>query len=282
MAPHWQPHIILDVDPASSGYTCVGTVVSGRRCLHRVNMNDRSTAAELLTSLETQNPTSITKDTWVKLALLCLCKQVHRKKQVQLDNIVAKWERIIKEEFPATTVNTPVGTTERSRVRTTRSSAPSSSARSGPERSRLAILVDTSATTPVQPVQSSVLITPPTTPITTSTPSQPRLRPSAQVSTISPQIRPIPTPARTSTVSEVHHTCDVVRKPITEDCGICYEPIHHLKDAVWCRASCGQNVHRECFNNWRKVCLSDRQATGMEIDRPHIVKCIFCRQSWID
>jgi hypothetical protein len=43
------------------------------------------------------------------------------------------------------------------------------------------------------------------------------------------------------------------RQPIAPDteCGICLEPILRAEDAVWCRGTCGQNLHTECFDEWR-------------------------------
>jgi len=44
----------------------------------------------------------------------------------------------------------------------------------------------------------------------------------------------------------------VQRRAITSDteCGICLEPIYSAADSVWCRGTCGQNVHTECFDEW--------------------------------
>jgi hypothetical protein len=44
----------------------------------------------------------------------------------------------------------------------------------------------------------------------------------------------------------------VQRKPI-QDCYVCMERIEGAEDAVWCRKACGQNVHRECFEIWRRT-----------------------------
>jgi hypothetical protein len=41
------------------------------------------------------------------------------------------------------------------------------------------------------------------------------------------------------------------RKPIEGDCPICFmelEPEKH--EIVWCRAACGNNVHKTCFQKW--------------------------------
>lgn len=41
-----------------------------------------------------------------------------------------------------------------------------------------------------------------------------------------------------------------MRRPI-EDCYVCASPINQASDAVWCRSSCGQSLHTECFEHWR-------------------------------
>jgi len=41
-----------------------------------------------------------------------------------------------------------------------------------------------------------------------------------------------------------------MRRPL-EDCYVCANPINQASDAVWCRSSCGQNLHTECFEHWR-------------------------------
>ncbi|KAE9371568.1 hypothetical protein N431DRAFT_491910 [Stipitochalara longipes BDJ] len=42
----------------------------------------------------------------------------------------------------------------------------------------------------------------------------------------------------------------VERKPLGEDCYVCYEPFDSPDNAVWCRRRCGQNIHKECFEQW--------------------------------
>ena len=62
------------------------------------------------------------------------------------------------------------------------------------------------------------------------------------------------------------------RKPIDSDCPICFmamEPESH-DELLWCKASCGQNVHRECFEQWAK---SSNAANGQ-------VRCVYCRAVW--
>ena len=81
----------------------------------------------------------------------------------------------------------------------------------------------------------------------------------------------------------------VVRKPIADDCGICFEPMCCPDEAVWCRAQCGKNLHRECFGEWRRQCLEDAERRRMDDwedeeqrpeDRLAAVTCVFCRSIW--
>lgn len=39
------------------------------------------------------------------------------------------------------------------------------------------------------------------------------------------------------------------------------------EDIVWCKAACGNNVHRQCFEQWAK-------------SKPGQVKCVYCRTAW--
>ncbi|KAL2255629.1 hypothetical protein VTK26DRAFT_2982 [Humicola hyalothermophila] len=61
------------------------------------------------------------------------------------------------------------------------------------------------------------------------------------------------------------------RKPVDGDCPICFcelkgEPI------VWCRAACGQNIHKGCFETW--AVTKRRQGWKAE------VTCPYCRSVW--
>ena len=62
------------------------------------------------------------------------------------------------------------------------------------------------------------------------------------------------------------------RKSLEEnECPICFmpfEPSDAKEDIVWCRAACGNNVHKSCFEQWA---LAQR---GKE------VQCVFCRSVW--
>ena len=97
--------------------------------------------------------------------------------------------------------------------------------------------------------------------------------------TLTPSVR-APAASPSTPCSQPHR---VRRKPVTEDCAVCLEPICCLDEAVWCRAQCGQNIHRECFAEWRRQSLRQARETSMdegEEDRLDAVKCMFCRATW--
>lgn len=39
------------------------------------------------------------------------------------------------------------------------------------------------------------------------------------------------------------------------------------EDILWCKAACGNNIHRTCFEQWAK-------------SKPGEVKCVYCRTPW--
>lgn len=60
------------------------------------------------------------------------------------------------------------------------------------------------------------------------------------------------------------------RKPIDDgaECPICYMDMLPTEDLVWCKAACGNNMHKTCFEQW---------ATSQ---RGQTVKCVYCRTPW--
>ena len=65
----------------------------------------------------------------------------------------------------------------------------------------------------------------------------------------------------------------VERKALAgNDCPVCMEELDDKEPTTWCRAVCGQNVHVECFREWRRA--AERKGED--------VVCMFCRSEWID
>jgi hypothetical protein len=57
------------------------------------------------------------------------------------------------------------------------------------------------------------------------------------------------------------------RKPIEGECPICYDDLGEGEALVYCKASCGNNVHKACMQNW--IAASKGKAT-----------CPYCRAKW--
>jgi hypothetical protein len=78
------------------------------------------------------------------------------------------------------------------------------------------------------------------------------------------------------TRAPIHHKHDAVdeamyhgsRKPIDGECPICVFDMDAAEEIVWCKAACGQNFHKACFDQWR---ASKRGGS---------VTCVYCRTPW--
>ncbi|KAH8679983.1 hypothetical protein BGZ60DRAFT_241636 [Tricladium varicosporioides] len=58
------------------------------------------------------------------------------------------------------------------------------------------------------------------------------------------------------------------RKPIEGECPICVFDMEADEEIVWCKAACGQNFHKECFQHWKS------SKNGGQ------VTCVYCRTEW--
>ncbi|KAM7184844.1 hypothetical protein V8F20_012044 [Naviculisporaceae sp. PSN 640] len=65
------------------------------------------------------------------------------------------------------------------------------------------------------------------------------------------------------------------RKPVEGDCPICFSDMEEegCEKIVWCRAACGQNIHKECFEMWAST---KRKQSGSNAQ----VTCPYCRSVW--
>ncbi|KAJ9160555.1 SWIM zinc finger protein [Coniochaeta hoffmannii] len=78
---------------------------------------------------------------------------------------------------------------------------------------------------------------------------------------------PVPTDG-----AEQQEEADKNRKPIEGECPICYEALEAGEALVYCRAGCGQNMHRACLEMW----AATKRAQGAASK----VTCPYCRQQW--
>ncbi|KAF2759768.1 hypothetical protein EJ05DRAFT_308944 [Pseudovirgaria hyperparasitica] len=60
------------------------------------------------------------------------------------------------------------------------------------------------------------------------------------------------------------------RKPVEDDCPICCEEMEINKEKiVWCKAACGNNMHKQCWEQWAATKSSQSSVT-----------CPYCRAIW--
>ncbi|TVY38998.1 hypothetical protein LOCC1_G006873 [Lachnellula occidentalis] len=98
-----------------------------------------------------------------------------------------------------------------------------------------------------------------------------------QVAFLSSELESIFANAPVTRAPELDHKHDLAddetmyagkRKPIDGECPICVFDMEPGEDIVWCKAACGQNFHKECFEQWR------RSKHGGK------VTCVYCRTEW--
>ena len=61
------------------------------------------------------------------------------------------------------------------------------------------------------------------------------------------------------------------RKPLDGDCPICFMELADGSSSeaiVWCKASCGNNIHKTCFDQWARASGSGG------------TRCVYCRAIW--
>ncbi|OKL59115.1 hypothetical protein UA08_05745 [Talaromyces atroroseus] len=62
---------------------------------------------------------------------------------------------------------------------------------------------------------------------------------------------------------------DGKRKPIDGECAICYMEFQpETEKIIWCETSCGNNIHKACFDQWAAS------------SRENGVRCVYCRAEW--
>lgn len=60
---------------------------------------------------------------------------------------------------------------------------------------------------------------------------------------------------------------DTNRKPVEGECPICYDELEDKEHTVYCKSSCGNNIHTGCMQKW--IAISKGKAT-----------CPYCRAKW--
>jgi hypothetical protein len=79
--------------------------------------------------------------------------------------------------------------------------------------------------------------------------------------------------AKTSDTNVILNPTTIQQKAVTTDdeCPICFESLIDDKtNIIFCSTSCGNNIHKTCFEKWRQAKLSMNES----------VTCPFCRIEW--
>lgn len=78
---------------------------------------------------------------------------------------------------------------------------------------------------------------------------------------------PVTPQSDSSEASSIATDTGGLRKAIEGDCPVCVMEFEASDDIVWCKAACGNNIHRQCFEQWAR-------------SKPGAVKCVYCRTVW--
>ena len=93
--PQWDPSDILDLNPDSSHFICVGKAKTGSRCRWSINEPERKDASRKLRDLSLYTPTSsAVRNKLRDLAALLLCQEWH---QYQVYEVASAWSAKIQE-----------------------------------------------------------------------------------------------------------------------------------------------------------------------------------------
>ena len=331
-APIWDPKRLLNVYPDSNSFSCVATTKKGSRCKLRPSAADRAAASGILDNMSFYDPRTARVSGYLSdLASLIQCGRWHKKPGYsQVRDLVRDWQAIVEDAFaPINRIRTIAATSNSSSTRSPSSILAENSSISALRNNstasvqpRIGRLTPTTSQSRSPTLSISTAFNIPSSNSAPDLPSPPATPTQASRNTrTSPA--PFSTTSESSQASLDHgqHTSDVAqtessaqapltpppspcpdskhatkRKPITESCGICYDPICCLEDTVWCRGQCGQNIHRACFGIWRKHCLKLAVERRMNVDDVEsddeadeaeeldslskAVTCPFCRCRW--
>ena len=284
--PQWAPAEVLQLDPNSSSFTCIGYAPSkGRRCRNPIACVNRQESTEILLEMSRLDLQSRRLDGKLEeLAPRLLCRRWH---QDQAAGMKRQWQCDI-ENYRAATVRA-----ERSRtVRT-----PPAPARSTVVQTReISLRVDQTASLVALfyiHVSSSLFLSGATgdesggrennhphpdlsnqqesllqqtnhrESISPPTPSADDFTSHTPDASLREEVATTRTEVTNERESETHvlealpqeqppedslHAHD--RRAIEGDCSICCEDVSSGGDTLWCRAQCRQNFHADCINSW--------------------------------
>ena len=326
-SPRWNPRSILQVWPEEYP-SCTGITQRGTRCRNTISQADLGEAAEILDNLAVRRPKKgIPNEKLADLAYVLLCKRWHRQPgHSQISSVTRTWKSKIDTFYsrceqvdvrrlgtqtttftrlspsdvrsqrvpihaPALSSVSPPQATARPTTRSGRHSEHDTPTASGLTR-RTVFLNEDQDSSGSSDVSSDEDLSAASSDDTDASPNASLLEEEEPELTALQPLRSTTNPS-TAPDNDVAETegSRPTRKPLTEPCCVCMETLDSDTDAVWCRAQCGQNIHRGCFNEWRNQCYQtydnypDRRNTVLdihvhELPRLRSVTCVFCRTSW--
>lgn len=286
MTTQWAPAEVLQLDPNSSGFTCIGYAPSkGRRCRNPIACVNRQESAKILQEMSRLDPHSRRLDGKLEeLASRLLCRRWH---QDQAAGMKRQWQCDI-ENYRAATVRA-----ERSRtVRT----VPAPVHFTMVQTREISLRVDQTASLVahlyIQVYSSLILLvafgdesggrgnnnprpysssqqesllqhtnhrentSPPTPSADDFTSHTPDASFQGEVATTREEVtneeesetHVLEAPALEQEPEDSPHAHE--RRAIEGDCSICFEDLSSGGDTLWCTAQCRQNFHADCINLW--------------------------------
>ncbi|PGH17159.1 hypothetical protein AJ79_01297 [Helicocarpus griseus UAMH5409] len=275
---------IINVDPRSPYFTCVGWAPSkGRRCHNPIARHNRSYASALLEQgtneyLHGEDISHILEE----LAPRVLCKRFH---QNQGSRMVGLWEKRVSDHREDQIVRAHV--TRRRQQRAEHSQQRNLQLPAREESSRSAITGFGLSSVPVHQTEVSHTSRPSLVP-RLSTRSFQRVPQDSGIDR-----RPTGLTARAEPVVESSQLGSITyavrkRMRLDETCPICQEhftlnPLSQTfngRNIAWCRARCGTNFHNSCITEWKTV---NRRASQLDLESTaREINCPCCRALWLD
>lgn len=253
--PQWAPAEVLELDPNSSHFTCIGYAKSkNRRCHNPIACANRQEGAKILLEMSRLDPQSQRLDNRLEeLASRLLCKRWH---QDQAARIKRQWHREIENYRVAETTrlaeesggrNDDEPNEEESEQQ--RDPDPDSSS-----QQEAALQETNHQENNSSPTSSS------SDEITAHAPDAPlreqivAIREEAADARGSEERVP-EMPTQEQPHGQSLHSHD--RRTIEGDCSICCEDLRSGGAIVWCRAQCRQNFHSSCIDLWHASLEAD-------------------------
>ncbi|KAH0566188.1 hypothetical protein GP486_000420 [Trichoglossum hirsutum] len=237
--PRFDPYSTFDIHPDSRGFSCVGhSTREGGRCSRLISRGDRIAALALLDRIAARSLSKRKLESLLsKLAPVVLCNRGHHR---QAERVVAEWVRKVDEMAAVirrtaeeeSTRGRQRGVTPRHRRRA-RDESEDGSESSDDSGSGSSSDNDSDSDSGYSDDDTA---------------SQPELEPEEPTAAATASATPPPRAVR--------------RQVVEGECPICFSDLQDPNtELVWCKAQCGQNLHKECFDTWASTSAGGSRVT---------------------